>query len=53
MDISLRDLKISRYCAEIDEAHKAFHKSYNMFVSNSVYRNAVCLRLMKISESSL
>ena len=42
MDVSLRNLeiieKISRYCAEIDEAHKAFHKSYDMFVSNSVYR---------------
>lgn len=54
MDVSLRDLeiieKISRYCAEIDEAHKAFHKSYDVFVSNSVYRNAVCLCLMQIGE---
>ena len=54
MDVSLRDQeiieKISRYCNEIDEAHAAFHKSYDAFVSNSVYRNAVCLCLMQIGE---
>lgn len=54
MDVSLRDQeiieKIIRYCNEIDEAHSAFHKSYDAFVSNSVYRNAVCLCLMQIGE---
>lgn len=52
--ISLRDReiieKIHRYCAEIGEAHAAFQKSYDMFVCNSVYRNAVCLCLMQIGE---
>ena len=54
MDVSLCDQeiieKISRYCEEIDEAHATFHKSYDAFVSNSVYRNAVCLCLMQIGE---
>lgn len=54
MDVSLRDReiieKISRYCIEIDEAHVAFQKSYDAFVSKSVYRNAVCLCLMQIGE---
>ena len=54
MDVSQRDLeiieKISRYCVEIGEAHDAFQKSYDTFVSNSIYRNAVCLCLMQIGE---
>lgn len=54
MEVSLRDQeiieKITRYCKEIDEAHAAFHISYDAFVSNSVYRNAVCLCLMQIGE---
>lgn len=54
MDISLRDHeiieKISQYCVEINDAHAAFQQSYEIFVSNSVYRNAVCLCLMQIGE---
>lgn len=45
--------KISRYCVEIEEAHAAFQKSYDAFVKNSVYRNAVCLCLMQIGHSCL
>lgn len=54
MEISSRDAdvvdKIRRYCIEINEAHMAYNKSYDSFVSNSVYRNAVCLCLMQIGE---
>nr|WP_257789578.1 HepT-like ribonuclease domain-containing protein [Acutalibacter muris] len=32
------------------DAHTASHKSYDIFASNSVYRNAVCLCLLQIGE---
>lgn len=38
--------RIGEYCSEIAEAHTVFHKSYDIFASNSVYRNAVCLCLL-------
>lgn len=54
MGIEYRDReiieKICQYCGEIAEAHTAFHKSYDIFASNSVYRNAVCLCLLQIGE---
>ncbi len=42
--------KILKYCFEIDDAHTAFHNSYENFKTNSVYKNAVCLCLMQIGE---
>ena len=42
--------KISQYCIEIGDAHTTFQKSYDAFVTKSVYRNAVCLCLMQIGE---
>lgn len=54
MEISFRDAdilaKIRQYCLEISEAHTAFDKSYKNFVSNSIYRNSVCLCLLQIGE---
>ena len=48
-DISIIE-KIYNYCNEIDEAHNTFKKSYDNFKVSSVYKNAVCLCLMQISE---
>lgn len=56
MPFSQRDLsiieKIYKYCIEIDDAHKAFNKSYESFVKETVYKNAVSLCIMQIGELS-
>ena len=56
MELSNRDLtiiqKMLNYCDEIEEAHRSFGRSYEIFQKNSVYRNAVSLCLMQIGELS-
>ena len=51
-----RDLTVIRkmlgYCGEIDEAHTGFGRSFDVFQTSSVYRNAVSLCLMQIGELS-
>ena len=54
MAISERDFsiieKMAQYCAEIEEAHHSFGRSFARFSSSSLYRNAVCLCIMQIGE---
>ena len=40
------------YCNQIEEANKQFGNSYDLFCSNSVYRNAVAMCVLQISELS-
>ena len=40
--------KMLDYCNQIEEANTTFHRSYETFKVNSVYKNAVCLCLMQI-----
>lgn len=42
--------KIVRYCDEIEYAHNEYQRSFEVFCSNSTYRNAVALCLMQIGE---
>ena len=42
--------KIYTYCCEIELAHKEYHQDYEVFCSNSTYRNAVSLCLLQIGE---
>lgn len=56
MQVKDRDLqileKISRYCDEIEHAHREFGRDYAVFCNNPTYRNAVALCLMQIGELS-
>ena len=36
------------YCNQIEEANKQFGNSYDLFCSNSVYRNAVAMCVLQI-----
>ena len=40
------------YCNQIEEANKQFGNSYDLFCSNSVYRNAVAMCVLQIGELS-
>ena len=45
--------KIIKYCDEIMMAHDEYHRSFDAFQSNPIYRNAVALCLMQIGELSI
>ena len=45
--------KIVRYCDEIEYAHNEYQRSFEVFCSNSTYRNAVALCLMQIGELTI
>ena len=45
-------LRIVRYCDEIAEARQFFGSLYEIFESNSIYRNAVALCILQIGELS-
>ncbi len=56
MNPESRDLyiieKMLKYCTQINEAHDEFGRSFSVFSSNSVYKNAVCMCLLQIGELS-
>lgn len=49
-----RDLEVLRhileYCKEIEHTMEVFGRSYDVFVSNSIYQNAVALCVLQIGE---
>ena len=57
MPCNNRDLqiisRIRQYCIEIRETHMMFNSSYEVFLIQHVYRNAVCMSLMQIGELSI
>lgn len=38
------------YCTQIEEAHRQFGNSYELFCNNSVYRNATAMCVLQIGE---
>ena len=43
---------ILEWCQQVEEAHKMFNRSYESFLSISVYRNAVSMCMEQIGEMS-
>jgi uncharacterized protein with HEPN domain len=41
---------IVKYCDEIAETHGHFDRSYDVFKTNSIYRNAISMCLLQIGE---
>lgn len=54
MSISERDYevlsKIIRYCEEIRLTHERFSNSYESFINDFVYRNAIAMCVLQIGE---
>lgn len=42
--------KILDYCIQLEEACDMFDNDYNVFVSNSVFKNACCMCILQIGE---
>lgn len=43
-------MHIRDYCAEINHTMDTFGRDYDIFVSNSIYQNAVALCVLQIGE---
>lgn len=39
--------KVLDYCTQISDTHERFDNSYDRFSSDFIYRNAICLCLLK------
>ena len=45
--------KVLDYCTQISDTHEKFNDSYDQFSSDFIYRNAICLCLLKLGVGSL